>query len=303
MGMFDQAARQAAKIDAPAFFHWLFGLADPPLLFRGWLDPRRLPSAGAADLTGDAVADFDDRTESAGRFALVLEMQTEPDADAVERLALYALGLRMELRDESGKRRVGAAVVNLTGSPAPARLDLPLPGVADAGFFLRPLQRNLADEDAAETLTEIAAGRTGRCLLAWIPLMHGGGEAAIITEWKRLAEQEPDGALRSAYAVLALTFAELTKGLVAWQKALENWNMKESQTMLGWIRKGQEEGRLEAKRAALLRVLRGRFHVEAPADVRAAVDGTNDPDILDRWMDAAVAAASLSDFHASMTAT
>ena len=44
--------------------------------------------------------------------------------------------------------------------------------------------------------------------------MHGGGEAAIITEWKRLAEQEPDGVLRSAYAVLALTFAELTKGLV-----------------------------------------------------------------------------------------
>jgi len=303
MGMFDQAARQTAKIDAPAFFHWLFGLADPPLLFRGWLDPRRLPSAGAADLTGDAVADFDDRTEPGGRFALVLEMQTEPDADAVERLALYALGLRLELRDEAGKRRVGAAVVNLTGSPAPARLDLPFPGVADAGFFLRPLQRNLADEDAGKTLADMAAGRTGRCLLAWIPLMHGGGEAAIITEWKRLAEAEPDAVLRSVYAALALTFAELTKGLVAWQRALENWNMKESQTMLGWIRKGQEEGRLEAKRADLLRVLRVRFRAEVPSDLRAAVEGTNDLNILDRWMDAAATAASLTDFRSAMTAT
>ena len=88
-------------------------------------------------------------------------MQTEPDADAVERLTLYALGLRLELRDASGKRPVGAAVVNLTGSPAAARLDLSIPGVADRGFFLRPLQRNLADEDAAGTLTEIAAGRAG----------------------------------------------------------------------------------------------------------------------------------------------
>ena len=117
MGMFDQAARQAAKIDPPGYFHWLFGLADPPLVFRGWLDPRRLPSAGAADLTGDAVADFDDRTAPAGRFALVLEMQTEPDADVVERLALYTLGLRLELRDATGKRRVGAAVVNLPDLP------------------------------------------------------------------------------------------------------------------------------------------------------------------------------------------
>ena len=150
-------------------------------------------------------------------------------------------------------------MVNLTGSPAPTRLDLPIPGVADAGFFLRPLQRNLAGEDAAGTLTEIAAGRTGRCLLPWIPLMHGGGEEAIITEWKRLAELESDGVLRSAYAALALTFAELTKGLVAWQRALENWNMQESQTMLGWIRKGELEGRLTSKREDLLDLLRSGF--------------------------------------------
>ena len=133
--------------------------------------------------------------------------------------------------------------------------------------------------------------------------MHGGGEAAIITEWKRLAEQEPDGVLRSAYAVLALTFAELTKGLVAWQKALENWNMTESQTMLGWIRKGRQEGRLESKREDLLDLLRLRFQGEVPEDMKAAVDGTNDVDILHRWFKAAATATSLSGFRATMTAT
>ena len=129
------------------------------------------------------------------------------------------------------------------------------------------------------------------------------GVEPIIRQWKRLAETEPDDVLRSVYAVLALTFAELTKGLVAWQRALENWNMQESQTMLGWIRKGQQEGRLEAKREALLRVLRRRFPADALTDIQAAVEGTNGLDILDRWIDAAVAAPSLADFRATMTTT
>jgi hypothetical protein len=133
--------------------------------------------------------------------------------------------------------------------------------------------------------------------------MHGGGEAAIIVEWMRLAEQEADAVLRSVYAALALTFAELTKGLVAWQKALENWNMQESQTMLGWMRKGKQEGLLEKARADVLDLLRWRFGAEASEDVKAAVEGTNDLDILHRWLRAAATTSSLADFRSTMTAT
>ena len=133
--------------------------------------------------------------------------------------------------------------------------------------------------------------------------MHGGGADVIITEWKRLAEQEPDAVLRSAYAVLALTFAELTKGLVAWQQALENWNMQESQTMLGWIRKGEHAGELRRMRAVLIRTLEVRFQAEIPSDLKAAVEGTNDLSILARWFDAALISPSLVDFRATMTAT
>jgi hypothetical protein len=79
--------------------------------------------------------------------------------------------------------------------------------------------------------------------------------------------------------------------------------MQESQTMLGWIRKGQLEGRLASKREDLLLVLRSRFKAEAPSDLRAAIEGTNDPDILNRWLAAAVAAPSLADYRAAMSST
>jgi dethiobiotin synthetase len=39
----------------------------------------------------------------------------------------------------------------------------------------------------------MAAGAIGRVLLPWLPLMHGGGESAIIERWKELAMQEIAG--------------------------------------------------------------------------------------------------------------
>ncbi len=241
MGMFDQAARFAVKIDAAGFFRWLLGGSATPLVFRDWLDTRRVPVPGRADLTGDVIAEFDDRERPGESFALIVELQTEPAADIVERVALYALQLRREL----SRGPVGAAIFNLTGSPPPAELNLPMPGMPGHGMFIKPLQCNLQDCDGLATLAEIAAGQTVRCILPWIPLMRGNDLPVIIAEWKRLAELEPDATLRSTYASLALVFAELTKGLVIWQRSLEGWNMRESQIILGWKREGEAEGRLK----------------------------------------------------------
>jgi hypothetical protein len=300
MGMFDQAARSTVKLDPPGFFRWLFKNNDGPMTFREWLDTRRLRLPGEPDLTGDAVADFD-TTEPGGRFALVLEAQTEPRNDIIEQLSLYAIALRMELRRVGGGKAysVGAAVINLTGTKSELSLDMPIPGVADHGLFLRPMQRDLCEEDAAALLAEIAAGRATRALLPWIPLMRGGALPDIIAEWKVLAAAEPDGPLRSAYAVLALTFAELTRGLVEWQKGLEGWNMRESQTILGFKREGKEEGRLEMRREAILELLQIRF-LQVPQDIQAAVNGTNDFDTLRRWFQSAASLTSLDDFRVAM---
>jgi hypothetical protein len=145
----------------------------------------------------------------------------------------------------------------------------------------------------------IAAGRAARALLPWIPLMRGSDLPAIIAEWKVLAAAEPDGPLRSAYAVLALTLAELTRGLVEWQKALEGWNMRESQTILGFIREGEEKGLLVRARADILRSIQLRFS-QIPQDVRVAIDGTNDIDTLNRWFDSSLTTSSIEEFRAAM---
>jgi len=79
--------------------------------------------------------------------------------------------------------------------------------------------------------------------------------------------------------------------------------MKESQTMLGWIRKGESAGELRRMQAILIRTLEVRFQAPAPPDLKAAVEGTNDLGILTRWFDAALLAASPADFRSTMTAT
>jgi hypothetical protein len=48
-----------------------------------------------------------------------------------------------------------------------------------------------------------------RIVLAWIPLLHGGGKSGTIARWLRLAEQEPDQQRRADYAGLALTMASV----------------------------------------------------------------------------------------------
>src|SRR3954462_11843173 len=111
--------------------------------------------------------------------------------------------------------------------------------------------------------------------------MHGAGEAGIIEQWKQLAATEPDSQLRSAYAGLALIFAELSHCVPQWQQALEGWNVRESQIVLGW----KAEGEQKARRADLLRALQVRFRTAIPNDLAVAVEAMTDLDELARWFD------------------
>lgn len=51
--------------------------------------------------------------------------------------------------------------------------------------------------------------RTPRTLLAFIPLMHGGGESGIIDQWLATAGREPDARRCSELGTLARVFAEV----------------------------------------------------------------------------------------------
>jgi hypothetical protein len=130
--------------------------------------------------------------------------------------------------------------------------------------------------------------------------MRGGGKTDTITEWKRLAEHEPVDRLRSLYAALTLVFAELTRELVDWQKALENWNMRVSQIITEWKKEGELEGRLAARRDDLLLILETRFQLSVPPELKLAIEGTNDPDALSRWMKMALTVPTLDAFRAAM---
>jgi hypothetical protein len=298
MNDFDKAARFAAKIDPAGFLAWLVPELVDSFAFRHWLDTRTLPFHGAEDRTCDTVARFDPIGRSEEPLALVTEFQTEPDANMLDRLLEYAARARCELRWGRDKFRVAVALVNLTGKPQPDQLDMRLPGAERVGNWMGVRQRTLQDEDATDTLAAIAAGRLARCLLPWIPLMRGGGDPAIMAQWRRLAKKERNRRRRADYVGLTLIFAELTQHKAEWENVLEGLNVKRSETVMGW----EAEGELKAMRKTLLRALELRFQEHVPTTLVRTIKKMADQDQLSRWFDAAVTADSLEDFRAAIEA-
>lgn len=305
---FDRGARYAARLDASGFLQWL--LPEPAAwIFHAWLDTRSLPFPGQRDRICDTVATLCETRSDRAWWALPIEFQTRPDAGLFGRLLEYLGRLWLELRppgQRRGRFRVAAAVVNLTGRGRTSREQIL--ARTGPGITLRVAERNLAHENADATLRGIAAGTLSRCLLPFIPLMHGGGEAGTIAEWERLAARDPDGTRRADYAGLALVFAELTKCHPAWQQALEGWNVEISQQVLEWQAQAEKRGRAagkvegraqglaEGKAEAVLRVLKRRFQ-NVPADVERAVRQNQNLAQLDQWLDAALEVDSLADFR------
>jgi len=301
MNVYDQSARFAAKGDPAGFFRWLLAVPGPSPEFLGWLDTRTLPFPGDPDRTGDTVAELADPAESAARWALATEFQSEPDPDMLDRLLEYLARLRRELRhgpDRRDKYRVVAALVHLTGRRAPDTLDMTLPGDPAIGLRLRVVSRSFRDESAAATLAAIEAGRASRWLLPWIPLMKGARETTIVEHWKTLATAEPDSRSRATFGALALVFVGLTRHAAPWRRGLEGWNMRESPIVSEWKAEWKAEGKAEGIHRSILRVLELRFPGQIPDSLRAAVESQLDEAELSRWLDAAVTAPSLPAFAA-----
>src|SRR5690349_419254 len=94
--------------------------------------------------------------------------------------------------------------------------------------------RTMREENAGQTLSGIRGGSIAKCILPWVPLMHGAAEVSMMEEWKELASAEPSPQLRATYGRLALVFADVTGTVDEWRRALEGWNMRESQIVLEW---------------------------------------------------------------------
>ncbi len=237
MGMFDITARRTGKRAPVGFYQWVLPTLDPALAFTGWLDARTVPPPTESELTCDALAEFAYADRPEQPWITVTEFQTEPRSDDVERVLEYMLRFRRERRPASDPRlkyNICGVLLNLTGPKQPDGLVMLPPGMADVGLSGRVVRLALREKSAAATLARIASGALTRCVLPWIALMAGGGEAGIIEEWKRLADLEPDQRIRLEYAADALIFAELPGVWGAWKTALEGWNVKVSQQVLEW---------------------------------------------------------------------
>jgi hypothetical protein len=194
---------------------------------------------------------------------------------------------------------IRSVLLNLTGRQQPERLEWEAPGLGQ-GSRVIPVIVDLAEEDAAATLADIASRRFGLAILPWVPLMKGGGEPALIERWKEIAALEGDVSRRALYRDMALVFAELIREQVNWLRALEGWEMRESTYIKQFELRGREQGVVLDSRAKLFKVIRSRLQDPVPESIRLAVEGTNDPVTLDIWFDVALAVTTVAELRTAM---
>jgi hypothetical protein len=266
MHEYDKASRYMIKQDPAGFFRWLWRHADTPLQFHSWLDARRSALPDERDLTCDTVAAFRLPSEAEPSYALIVEFMAESRSNTLTRMLAYVLRARTEPPTAEGQElppQLGGVVINPTGKAQPREVQVTFPEVPECNWSFGVLQRTLRDVSAADTLLDIAAGKTTRWLLQWIPLMQGGGEMIIMEQWKQEGLAEPDTHVRSTLGSFALNFADLAGRSELWEQALEGWDMQNSQVVDRWQEKGRvegrAEGRLEARRDDLQALLESRF--------------------------------------------
>ena len=155
----------------------------------------------------------------------------------------------------------------------------------------------MSAESGALLLCRIASEELPLGLLPWVPLMGDASNPSVIEEWKRLGLLEPDSRRRSEYGGLALIFAELTPHHAKWVEALKEWNVRESKIVNQW----KSEGRVEARREDVLKVLQARFPEEVPEEVVQRVNTQEDRNILSDWLIAAATVTTIDQFRAQMT--
>ena len=290
---YDQCSRKVAKLDPLGFLCWLLRLAKGDIVFRTWLDTRRLPFPGEPDRVCDTVAHVEAVLQNHIPWAIIVEFQLAPDSRMFGRLLIYGGQVWIELKpseERDDRFWIAAAVVNLTGRGNNSRTMVWDEAGVRTELTVREI--NLCDLDAKVTLDDIMAGNTTAAILAFIPLMHNGGDSAIIQQWLTLASAEPDSRQRGDYGAFALLFSEPGGCRPAWKQALTGWNMIQSQTVTEWMGRGEVKGKVED----LLKILRLRFGA-VPAECESAIRSTTDLGLLDHWIDESVTSPTLTDFR------
>ncbi|VTU00617.1 unnamed protein product [Gemmataceae bacterium] len=129
--------------------------------------------------------------------------------------------------------------------------------------------------------------------------MSGGGTDGAIGRWKdTVAGRVPDRRTRGNLAGIALVFAELVGRRADWKRALEGFEMTESEVVNEWIGQGEARGTLTTQRKNLLELLEGRFPGAVPGEVRQLIRQQESLPVLHDWFTAAVRAYTFEQFLA-----
>jgi hypothetical protein len=216
----------------------------------------------------------------------------------LDRVLEYQLRVMRKLRHgphRHDRYPVTGVVIYLSGRKSPQSLTLKtrLPGTK-LGMRCKTGVMCLEREQARTTLERIDRGELGRSILIWVPLMAGGNDPAVVSEWVRLAKLEPDAERQKEYATLALVFAGWKNYLGVWRTPLEEWNMERISIVEEW----RTDAVVRANRQILLRMLPLRFRTEVPADLKERIERTSDPKTLERWLEAFAEQSSLEGFRA-----
>lgn len=292
MGVFDQAARYAAQADPAAVPARLLAGAGRALAFREWLDTRTIPLPGGPDRTADLVAALDDPAAHGAPWLLVLEFQAQADADKLDVTLEEVAILRCRARhgpDRAGKYIVATGLVYLRDRCPVEVLDMRLPD--GSGTRHAPRVWNVGEDHSTEALAAVEAGSVSWGMLFWVPLMTGADHEAIAQRWKEVvASGVSDRVRRGDPATAALVFAELAGRRIVWKRALEDFDVTESQVLNEWISKAELRAELRKEQQLVLRLLNTRFPGATSAKVAKLITEQESADLLNHWFDAAAAA-------------
>ena len=76
--------------------------------------------------------------------------------------------------------------------------------------------------------------------------------------------------------------------------------MRESQTIKGWMREGEEVGELRKARSSLLKLIVAHLEDPVPEPIRLVIEGTTDVSRLDVWYEAALTAKTVGELRKQM---
>ncbi len=161
----------------------------------------------------------------------------------------------------------------------------------------------MSARSALKTLERIASGELSRAILAWVPLMRGGGDEAVVKRWLEVCGDEPSEQRRMDYANLARVFAERAGRLDVWKKALEGWQMWKSKVIQEWRdegwKLGRDEGRVQGQRDLLVKMVKLKYP-NLPGELLARIEKSDDPAALEAWSAALLTRPDQTAFVAAL---